>query len=157
MASVVFGGITIDLAAHGDAFYIQFARAITFNTESGSRTQQQRDICWRLSPIGSPPPSSLALGVGILIAGYLGKIAEDNEQDLIVQVERFLVDIEFECCGCEQHGCDYNAADVACALQARAQRPPPPAAPDDGDDDSNPEMGGEEDDAEDGDEDKSDY
>ena len=157
MASFAYAGMEINLGARGDAWYIQFARAITFNTSNGARKEQLRDIWWRLSPLGSPPPSSLALGVGILIAGYLGKIAEDNEQDLIIQVERFLVDIEFECCGCEQHGCDYNAADVACALQARAQQPPQPAAPDDGDDDSNAEMEDEGDDAEDGDEDKNDY
>ena len=157
MASFAYAGMEINLGARGDAWYIQFARALVFNTANGTRKEQLRDVWWRLCPIGSPPPSSLALGVGILIAAHLGKIAEDNEQDLIVQVERFLVDIEFECCGCEQHGCDYNAADVACALQARAQRPPQQATPDDGDDDSDAEMGGGEDDAEDGDEDKNDY
>ena len=79
MATVAYAGMEINLGPRGDAWYIQFARALVFNTANGARKEQLRDVWWRLSPLGSPPPSSLALGVGIFLAGLLGKIAEDNE------------------------------------------------------------------------------
>ena len=88
---------TIDTELTGDAYFVQYTRALVYYQEKGTHKRHLRAVWHELNDLNAPAPSNLAVGVGVFIVTLIGMTEKAKNFGIVdMAIEDFLTQLEYD-------------------------------------------------------------
>ena len=88
---------TIDTELTGDAYFVQYTRALVYYQEKGTHKRHLRAVWNELNDLDAPAPSNLAVGVGVFIVTLIGMTEKAKNFGIVdMAIEDFLTQLEYD-------------------------------------------------------------